>query len=72
MYSDIVIIGICSICGGQVAVPKVWMGTIPPIPYCLQCGAHENQQTKLPVIKMKPINKSTWTYPPQVYCVNFW
>ena len=32
-------IGTCSICGGQVTIPTVWAGIIPPTPSCLSCGA---------------------------------
>lgn len=33
------VIGTCSICGGPVMVPSVWMGIYPPIPECAHCGA---------------------------------
>lgn len=33
------IIGTCSLCGGPVGVPSVWMGIVPPIPRCGHCGA---------------------------------
>jgi len=32
-------IGTCSICGGAVTVPSVWMGIIAPEPTCERCGA---------------------------------
>lgn len=31
--------GTCSLCGGQVVVPAVWMSAVPPTPTCLGCGA---------------------------------
>jgi len=33
------IIGTCSICGGRVSTPDLWMGVNPPIPECQRCGA---------------------------------
>lgn len=33
------VIGSCSLCGGAVTVPSVWMGITPPIPTCSSCGA---------------------------------
>lgn len=33
------VIGTCSLCGGPVTVPSVWMGLIPPTPTCSSCGA---------------------------------
>jgi hypothetical protein len=44
------VIGSCSICGGNVVVPKVWYGMQTPMPTCSKCGAIE----QLPVIKMAP------------------
>lgn len=32
-------IGTCSICGGAVTTPDIWMGVVPPIPSCSSCGA---------------------------------
>lgn len=32
-------IGTCSLCGGRVSVPRMWMGIYPPIPTCDSCGA---------------------------------
>ena len=32
-------VGTCSLCGGAVTLPDVWMGTTPPIPACSRCGA---------------------------------
>lgn len=45
-------IGICSICGGQVAVPTEWLGIFPPRPTCMNCGALAKEAG--PVIPMEP------------------
>lgn len=45
------IIGSCSICGGQVTIPESWMGTPPPVPSCVACGAVK-RTTNLPTIEM--------------------
>lgn len=45
-------IGRCSCCGGQVVVPKLWMGIYPPVPHCTQCGA--TAKPKGPVVQMDP------------------
>src|SRR5690606_4841625 len=44
------IMGTCSLCGGRVTVPTVWMGINPPDPTCEQCGA----MCYGPVIDMRP------------------
>ncbi len=31
------IVGMCSLCGGQVTVPQLWAGTLPPVPTCQRC-----------------------------------
>lgn len=46
------IIGKCSLCGGDVVIPYVWHGTIPPKPTCSFCGATQ----KMPVIEMEKSN----------------
>lgn len=46
-------IGTCSLCGGAVTVPSVWMGVIPPVPTCSGCGARA-AEAHGPVIPMKP------------------
>lgn len=48
-------VGTCSICGGPVRVPAVWMGIIPPEPTCASCGAVKADHG--PVIQMKPRQK---------------
>jgi hypothetical protein len=45
-------IGTCSLCGGPVQVPSVWMGVVPPTPACASCGATAAQHG--PVIPMLP------------------
>ena len=46
------VIGKCSLCGGEVCVPKAWHGTHPPTPTCRQC--HAVAEVAGPVIPMKP------------------
>jgi len=48
------VVGKCSICGGRVTVPDVWMGINPPIPQCENCYAFEDTTKDLPVVPMKP------------------
>lgn len=45
-------IGKCSLCGGRVTVPTIWLGVIPPTPTCESCGAVA--ETPGPVIPMRP------------------
>ncbi len=47
-----VTIGTCSLCGGPVSVPSMWMSIIPPVPTCGACGAVEAPHG--PVIQMQP------------------
>jgi len=47
------VIGTCSICGGAVTVPYIWMGTPPPIPTCESCGATQRRPHG-PVVDMEP------------------
>lgn len=46
------IVGTCGNCGGEVAVPTVWMGVNPPTPQCLQC--HSLAEPTGPTMKMRP------------------
>lgn len=46
-------IGRCSLCGGEVTVPHLWLGVIPPAPTCSSCGAVA-APPELPVIPMEP------------------
>lgn len=61
MVSNYEIIGICSLCGGNVVV---WSGPywsiIPPTPFCQRCGAREAKH--LPIIDMEPIRKYRYKY----------
>lgn len=47
------IIGKCSICGGRVTVPHIWMSVEPPSPTC--DGCHAVAENTGPVIPMRPI-----------------
>jgi hypothetical protein len=49
------VIGRCSCCGGNVVVPVMWAGLVPPTPTCVKCGA-KARQTYLPVIETVPNN----------------
>lgn len=50
---DIIVCGKCSLCGGRVVLPRVWMSVIPATPICERCGAVEDDTISLPVIPMK-------------------
>lgn len=52
------IVGKCSLCGGIVSVPTVFMSVNRPVPSCEKCGAVADIAAKLPVVPMK---KSPWT-----------
>lgn len=52
-------IGTCSICGGPVQVPDVWMGIVPPTPTCARCGATARDSFG-PLIPMKPFEWRTF------------
>jgi len=49
-------IGTCSICGGAVTAPAIWMGVIPPTPTCSRCGAHAalNYGPVIPMVPCQP------------------
>ncbi len=47
------VLGTCSICGGKIIVPKVWLGLYPPTPSCMSCGAVP-KDAHGPVIPMEP------------------
>lgn len=54
------VVGTCSLCGGPVTVPAVWMSIIPPTPTCGHCGAVAAEHG--PVIPMRPAEPvRTWT-----------
>ena len=48
-----IIIGQCSICGGNVSIPEIWHGVNPPVPTCENCGAVKKRN--LPIIPMSPL-----------------
>ena len=50
---NMIIVGSCSLCGGEVVVPRFIWSVIEPIPTCRKCGATEAKK-KLPVIDMEP------------------
>lgn len=50
--------GSCSLCGGLVIVPDVWMSVILPVPTCQSCGAEE-QNDYSPIIPMKSKEKGS-------------
>lgn len=45
-------VGACSLCGGRVVVPAVWLGVNPPIPECESCRATPRRPHG-PVIEME-------------------
>lgn len=52
--------GKCSLCGGTVSVPTMWMGIYPPVPTCQSCAATDarfspdgKREIELPVIPMR-------------------
>ncbi|WP_146648226.1 hypothetical protein [Labilithrix luteola] len=59
------VVGRCSLCGGCVCIPHLWMGIYPPEPTCTSCGAVA--QGPEPVIAMKraPITsfQTPWALP---------
>lgn len=46
-------IGTCSLCGGPVQLPAIWMAVVPPTPTCGRCGAVQKSSFG-PVIEMEP------------------
>jgi hypothetical protein len=52
-------IGTCSLCGGRVSVPSIWMGIIPPTPTCESCGATMREHG--PVVEMTPARRTVTT-----------
>lgn len=51
-------IGTCSLCGGAVTLPTVWLGIVPPTPTCSTCGATP-KQAHGPVIDMERATSTT-------------
>lgn len=54
------IIGTCSICGGAVSVPRVWMGIIPPTPRCGGCGAMAAAHGPVIPMQPQPLQPRSW------------
>lgn len=46
------VIGSCGYCGGNVSIPKNWLGTIPPDATCETCGAKAKNPYQ-PVLEME-------------------
>ena len=46
------IIGRCSLCGGVVSMPLVWLGVTRPVARCERCGAVADEAARLPVVPM--------------------
>jgi hypothetical protein len=53
-------VGTCSLCGGAVMTPVVWMGILPPTPTCSGCGALAAVGHG-PVIPMMPAPPTRYT-----------
>ncbi len=55
-YSDTLIIGTCSLCRGDVVIPKIWCGGPAPVPRCRDCLSIKDDTLRFkPIIPMKPI-----------------
>lgn len=48
---SLTVVGKCSLCGGKVTIPNVWMGMTPPEPRCMSC--HATPKDKGPTIQME-------------------
>jgi hypothetical protein len=59
---NMIAIGICSLCGGNVMVHKLWGSVVPDTPTCYQCGAkkesYSESKVSLPIITMTPAPRS--------------
>ena len=55
------IVGKCSLCGGVVSTPRVWMGINRPPVRCESCGASADETAGLPVVPMKPLKEAMYT-----------
>lgn len=53
-------IGTCSLCGGEVHIPELWSGLVPPSPTCRRCRAVAVNRG--PVIPMKRIDNGGASY----------
>lgn len=54
------VLGTCSICGGAVAMPFPWYGTLPPKPTCTSCHAVKKDNGS--VIDMKPADRGEFEF----------
>lgn len=54
------VIGTCSLCGGQVVLPELWGGIVPPDATCSRCGAVAAQSG--PIITMRRVDKPSAPY----------
>lgn len=56
------VIGRCSICGGNVTFPDVWLGITPPKPVCIGCGATriKDDLPTIPMRKHDPLGPFVW------------
>lgn len=54
-YIGRIVIGACSLCGGDVTVAEMWASITPDIPRCQQCGA----TAKKPEAKVIPMERTT-------------
>jgi hypothetical protein len=52
MLPNTQVVGTCSLCGGAVTLPYIWMAVIPAVPTCSQCGAVAAMHG--PVMPMQP------------------
>lgn len=50
------VVGSCSLCGGPVLVPTVWMSVQPAVPQCYRCGAvrADNHGPVIPMVPSPP------------------
>jgi hypothetical protein len=49
---DVVVVGYCGVCSGNVCVPRLWAGMRPPTPTCEECGRVARDPNK-PVLPMR-------------------
>ena len=73
MYGTICM-GTCSLCGGRVSIPRVFMGIITRVPTCESCHATAGASHG-PVIPMTPAQKPIRItvgdkIPPDVYVIS--
>lgn len=54
------VIGTCGFCGGQVTIPGIWGGVIPPIPSCANCGREVASHGPVMPMKNKQDGLTDW------------